>query len=42
MLWFYLSGAAILIGGQINAEIENAAAEAGMPEAKLHGEKAPS
>ena len=42
MLWFYLSGAAILIGGQINAEIENAAAEAGTPEAKLHGEKAPS
>ncbi len=42
MLWFYLTGAAILIGGEINSEIENAAAEAGMPGAKLHGEKSPS
>lgn len=41
MLWFYLSGAAILVGGQVNAEIENAAAEAGAPGAKLHGEKRP-
>jgi membrane protein len=41
MLWFYLSGMAILIGGQINAEIENAAAEAGEPGAKRHGEKSP-
>lgn len=40
-LWFYLTGTAILLGGKINAEIENAAAEAGMPEAKRHGEKAP-
>lgn len=39
-LWFYLTGTAILLGGKINAEIENAAAEAGMPEAKHHGEKA--
>ncbi|HSK73109.1 MAG TPA: YihY/virulence factor BrkB family protein [Pyrinomonadaceae bacterium] len=39
MLWFYLTGVAILIGGKINAEIENAAAEAGAPDAKLHGEK---
>lgn len=38
-LWFYLTGTAILIGGKINAEIENAAAEAGIPEAKHHGEK---
>jgi membrane protein len=41
MLWFYLSGAAILIGGKINAEIENAAARAGAPDAKLRGEKEP-
>ena len=38
-LWFYLTGTAILLGGKINAEVENAAAEAGMPEAKHHGEK---
>jgi membrane protein len=42
LLWFYLTGAAILVGGKVNAEIENAAAEAGTPEAKLHGEKKPS
>lgn len=41
MLWFYLTGVAILIGGKINAEIENAAAIAGVPGAKQHGEKAP-
>lgn len=41
MLWFYLTGAAILIGGQFNAEIENAAAEAGAPDAKRFGEKTP-
>ncbi len=40
MLWFYLTGVAILAGGKINAEIENAAAQAGIPEAKVHGEKA--
>ncbi|MDQ4122422.1 MAG: YihY/virulence factor BrkB family protein [Acidobacteriota bacterium] len=38
-LWFYLTGTAILLGGKINAEIENAAAKAGMPDAKRHGEK---
>lgn len=41
MLWFYLTGAAILIGGEINSEIENAAAEHGAPEAKKEGEKQP-
>ncbi len=41
MLWFYLTGAAILIGGEINSEIENAAAEKGAPDAKERGEKAP-
>jgi membrane protein len=42
MLWFYLTGAAILVGGKVNAEIENAAAHMGAPGAKLHGEKTPS
>ena len=41
MLWFYLTGAAILIGGEINSEIENAAAEAGASDAKERGEKDP-
>lgn len=41
MLWLYFTGAAILIGGEINSEIEHAAAEAGVPEAKKEGEKAP-
>jgi membrane protein len=41
MLWLYLTGAAVLIGGEINSEIENAAAEQGQPEAKEKGEKAP-
>ena len=39
MLWFYLTGVAILLGGKINAEIENAAARAGVLEAKQRGEK---
>jgi membrane protein len=42
LLWFYLTGAAILVGGKVNAEIEHAAAESGAPEAKLPGEKKPS
>ncbi len=29
MLWLYFTGAAVLIGGEINSEIENAAAERG-------------
>jgi Predicted membrane protein len=40
MLWLYLTGAAILIGGEVNSEIENAAAKSGDPEAKEKGEKA--
>lgn len=39
MLWFYLTGAAILIGGEVNAQIEHAAARRGDPDAKLEGEK---
>jgi membrane protein len=41
MLWLYFTGAAVLIGGEINSEIENAAAERGAPEAKERGEKSP-
>ena len=41
MLWLYLTGAAILFGGEINSEIEHAAADAGVPDAKAEGEKAP-
>jgi membrane protein len=41
LLWFYLSGASILMGAEINSVLENAAADAGEPEAKHEGEKAP-
>ena len=41
MLWFYITGAAILIGAEVNSEIENAAAQAGDPNARLPGEKRP-
>jgi membrane protein len=41
MLWLYFTGAAVLIGGEINSEIENAAAEQGEPDAKEKGEKSP-
>jgi len=41
MLWFYFTGAAILLGGEINSEIEHAAAEQGAADAKEAGEKAP-
>jgi membrane protein len=42
LLWFYLTGAAILVGGKVNAVIEHAAARRGAPDAKLPGEKSPS
>jgi membrane protein len=41
MLWFYLSGLAILIGGELNAELEHAAAEAGVPTARHRGRRNP-
>ena len=42
LLWFYLSGASILMGAEINSVLENAAADAGEPDAKHEGEKAPN
>jgi membrane protein len=41
LLWFYLTGIAILVGGEVNSEIENAAAAAGDRDARLAGEKTP-
>jgi membrane protein len=41
MLWFYITGLAILIGGEVNVEIENAAAKRGAPLAKEKGQKHP-
>lgn len=40
LLWFYVTGLAFLTGGEINSEIEHAAAERGHPEAKPEGQKA--
>jgi membrane protein len=40
LLWFYVTGLTFLTGGEINAEIEHAAAERGHPEAKEEGKKA--
>ena len=40
LLWFYVTGLSFLIGGEINSEIEHAAAERGHPEAKHEGQKA--
>lgn len=39
MLWFYITGLAFLVGAEINAEIEHAAAERGRADAKLKGER---
>lgn len=41
LLWFYVTGLAILIGGEFNVEIENAAAKRGAPSAKEKGQKHP-
>ena len=41
MLWFYFTGIAILVGGEMNSEIENEMAKQGAPDAKEKGEKAP-
>ena len=39
LLWLYITAFAMLVGGEINSEIENAAAERGHPDAKEAGEK---
>ena len=39
LLWLYLTGAAIFIGGEVNSEIEKAAAEAGDPDVRGPGER---
>ena len=39
LFWFYMTGFAFLMGGEINAQIEHAAAEHGHPEAKAEGQK---
>lgn len=42
LLWLYVSGAAFLLGGEVNSEIENAAAKRLKdPDAKAAGEHAP-
>jgi membrane protein len=39
LLWLYLTGAAIFIGGEANSEIEKAAAEGGGPDVRRLGER---
>ena len=39
LMWLYVTGFAFLLGGEINAQIEHAAARRGHPEAKSQGEK---
>jgi membrane protein len=41
LLWFYVTGAAILIGGEMNSEIENAVAQHGHPDARRPGDHRP-
>lgn len=41
MLWLYVTGLAVLIGGEVNSEIEHAAAQEGLPDAKRKGAKSP-
>lgn len=41
LMWFYIAGFAMLTGAEINAVIENEAAQQGNPEATAKGEKEP-
>lgn len=42
LTWFYVTGMMLLLGAEVNAEIENAAANRGLPDAKHKGQKTPS
>lgn len=42
LLWLYLCGAALMVGAEVNSEIEHAAAERGRPDAKAEGERVPT
>lgn len=39
LVWFYITGMMLLLGAEVNAEIENAAAKRGVPYAKHKGQK---
>jgi membrane protein len=41
LLWLYLTGLVLLVGAEVNAEIEHAAAARGAPTAKAKGETVP-
>jgi uncharacterized BrkB/YihY/UPF0761 family membrane protein len=41
LTWFYVAGFALLVGGEVNAVIENAAALQGDADATAKGEKSP-
>lgn len=42
LLWFYITAMMLLLGAEVNAEIENAAAKRGVPDAKHKGQKVPA
>jgi membrane protein len=42
LIWFYVTGMMLLLGAEVNAEIENAAAKRGDPEAKHKGQRTPA
>lgn len=42
LLWFYVSGLALLLGAEINSAVENLKAKEGDPSAKQKGQKAPA
>ncbi len=41
LLWFYLTGFSLLLGAEVNATIEDAAAKQGAPDATPKGQKSP-